>query len=129
MICQVRRSRRNSIIPWEVLFGNRGARTWQPQSVSVYSSDEGLLLIASSLHALIENPPLFARASKGRLTLALGQVAVTIFNLALGGVAQSRGLLTDWGLLTNRRLLNDWWLDDWGRLGDWALLGGASRRQ
>jgi hypothetical protein len=50
----------------------------------------GLLLIAPSLHALIENLPLVASASKGGLTLALVQVAVTIFvNLTLGGVAQS----------------------------------------
>jgi hypothetical protein len=74
------------------------------------------LLIAPSLHALIENLPLVASASKGGLTLALRQVAVTIFvNLTLGDIAQSRGLL------------NDWWLDDRGRLDDdWGLLGGAS---
>ena len=50
----------------------------------------GYSLIAPSLHALIENLPLVASASKGGLTLALRQVAVTIFvNLTLGGVAQS----------------------------------------
>jgi hypothetical protein len=50
----------------------------------------GVLLIASSLHALIENLPLIASAGKGGLTLALRQVAITIFvNLTLGGVAQS----------------------------------------
>jgi hypothetical protein len=50
----------------------------------------GVLLIASSLHALIENLPLIASASKGGLTLALRQVAITIFvNLTLGSVAQS----------------------------------------
>ena len=38
--------------------------------------------------------PLVASASKGGLTLALGQVAVTIFvNLTLGGIAQSWWLL------------------------------------
>ena len=53
------------------------------------SSDEDLL-VAPSLHAFIENLPLVASASKGGLTLALVQVAVTIFvNLTLGGVAQS----------------------------------------
>jgi hypothetical protein len=53
------------------------------------SSDEDLL-VAPSLHAFIENLPLVASASKGGLTLALIQVAVTIFiNLHLGGVAQS----------------------------------------
>jgi hypothetical protein len=76
-------------------------------------------LIAPSLHTPIENLPLVASASKGRLTLALRQVAVTIFiNLTLGGIAQSCGLLTNWGLLTDR-----------GRLDDWALLDGASRCQ
>ena len=51
------------------------------------SSDEDLL-VAPSLHAFIENLPLVASASKGGLTLALVQVAVTIFvNLTLGGVA------------------------------------------
>jgi hypothetical protein len=80
------------------------------------------LLIAPSLHALIENLPLVASASKGGLALALRQVTVTIFvNLTLGGIAQS------WGLLIDRGLLNDWWLDDRGRLDDdWGLLGGAS---
>ena len=73
MICQVRGA---DVIqfnnPVGRLFGNRG-----------------LLLIAPSLHALIENPPLFARTCKGGLTLALRQVAVTIFNLTLGSIAQS----------------------------------------
>jgi hypothetical protein len=91
--------------------------------------DEGFYLVAPSFHALIENPPLFANASKGGLTLALRQVAVTIFNLTLGGVAQSRGLLDDRGLLTDRGLLNNWWLDGRGLLDDWGLLGGASRCQ
>ena len=85
------------------------------------------LLVAPSLHAVSEDLALVASASKGRLTLALRQVAVTIFvNLTLGGIAQSVGLLIDWGLLTDRGLLNDWWLDDRGRLDDWGLLGGAS---
>ena len=85
------------------------------------------LLIAPSLHTLIENLPFVASASKGGLTLALGQVLVTtFFNLTLGAVAQSWGLLVDWGLLTDRGLLNDWWLDDRGRLDDWGLLSGAS---
>ena len=75
----------------------------------------GLLLIAPSLHTLIENLPFVASTSKGGLTLALSQVTVTTFvNLTLGGVAQSWGLLNDWGL------------DDRGRLDDWGLLGGAS---
>ena len=48
------------------------------------------LLIAPSFHALIERLPLVASASKGCLTLAVGQVTVTIFvNLTLGGIAQS----------------------------------------
>ena len=64
MICQVRRA--------DVIQYSRG-------------------LIAPSLHALIENLPLVASASKGGLTLALGQVAVTIFNLTLGAVAQYWG--------------------------------------
>ena len=46
--------------------------------------------MAPCLHALIENLPLVASASKGGLTLALRQVTVTIFvNLTLGGVTQS----------------------------------------
>jgi hypothetical protein len=85
------------------------------------------LLIAPSLHTLIESLPFVASTSKGGLTLALRQVAVTTFvNLTLGGIAQSWRLLIDWGLLTDRGLLNDWWLDDRGRLDDWGLLGGAS---
>jgi hypothetical protein len=56
--------------------------------------------VSPSLHAAIENLPLIASTSKGGLTLALVQVAVTIFvKLTLGGVAQSWGLLTNWGLL------------------------------
>jgi hypothetical protein len=99
MICQVRRA--------DVIQYSRG-------------------LIAPSLHALIERLPLVASASKGGLTLALRQVAITIFNnLTLGGVAQSRRLLTDWGL-DDRGLLNDWWLDNRGRLDHWGLLDGAS---
>jgi hypothetical protein len=47
------------------------------------------LLVAPSLHALIEDPPLLANASKGGLTLAIRQVTVTIFNLTLGSIAQS----------------------------------------
>jgi hypothetical protein len=43
-------------------------------------------LVAPSLHAIIEDPPLVAGSGKGGLTLALVQVAVTIFvNLTLGG--------------------------------------------
>jgi hypothetical protein len=91
--------------------------------------DEGFYLIAPSLHAVVEYPPLVATASKRSLTLALVQVAVTIFNLTLWGVGQYWDLLSDWGLLTDRRLLNDWWLDDRGRLDDWGLPGGASRCQ
>src|SRR5215831_7864339 len=84
------------------------------------------LLVTPSLHAVVEDQPLVSRASKGGLTLALRQVAVTIFvNRRLGGVAQSWGLLTYWRL-NDRGLLNDWWLDDRGRLDDWRLLGGAS---
>lgn len=82
-----------------------------------------------SLYVVIEDLPLVASASKGGLTLALRQVAVTIFfNRRLRGVAQSRRLLTDWGL-DDRGLLNDWWLDNRGRLDHWGLLGGASRCQ
>jgi hypothetical protein len=43
-----------------------------------------LYLITPSLHAIIEGLPLVARASKGGLTLALGQVAVTVLALTLG---------------------------------------------
>jgi hypothetical protein len=50
---------------------------------------EDFYLTAPSLHALVEDLPLFANASKGRFALALGQVAVTIFNLTLGNIAQS----------------------------------------
>jgi hypothetical protein len=47
-------------------------------------------LIASSLHALIENLPLVSSAGKSGFTLALGYVAATIFvNLTVGRVAQS----------------------------------------
>ena len=42
------------------------------------------LLVAPSLHAIIENLPFVASASKGGFTLALIQVTVTIFNLTLG---------------------------------------------
>ena len=83
-----------------------------------------LLLIAPSLHALIENLPLIASASKGGLALALRQVAVTIFNLTVGAVGHYRRLLNDWGLLDNC-----WLFDDRRLLDDWGLLGGASRCQ
>jgi len=82
MICQVRRA--------DVIQYSRG-------------------LIPPSLHALIENLPLVASAGKGRLTLALRQVAVTIFNLTLSGIGYYRRLLNDWGL------------------NNWGLLAGASR--
>ena len=36
-------------------------------------------IVAPSLHAVIEVPPLVAAASKDDLTLAVGQVAVTFF--------------------------------------------------
>jgi len=87
------------------------------------------LLIASSLHALIENLPLVASASKGGLTFALRQVTVTILNLTLVSVAQSRWLLTYWGL-DGRGLLDNWRLLGGGRrlLNDWGLLDGASRK-
>src|SRR4030095_4855337 len=99
----------------------------QVRRVDVIQYSRGL--IAPGLHALIENLPLVASASKGGLTLALRQVTVTIFvNRRLRGVAQSRRLLTDWGL-DDRGLLNDWWLDNRGRLDDRTLLGGASRCQ
>ena len=52
-----------------------------------------LLIFRAGLNSapveIIENLPLVASASKGGLTLALRQVAVTIFNLTLGGVTQS----------------------------------------
>src|SRR5262245_33270217 len=97
-------------------------------AVSCPCCEEGLL-VAPSLHAVVEDLPLVACASKGGLTLALVQVAVTVFgNRRLRGVAQSRRLLTDWGL-DDRGLLNDWWLDNRGRLDHWGLLGGASRCQ
>src|SRR5262249_11498346 len=100
MICQVRRA--------DVIQYSRG-------------------LIAPSLHAAIEGFPFVARASKGGLTLALVQVAVTIFvNLTLGAVGHYRRLLNDWGLLTYRGLVNDWRLDNRGRLDDWGLLRGTS---
>src|SRR6516225_9485138 len=47
-------------------------------------SDEDFYLITPSLHAVIEGLPLVASAGKGGLTLALGQVSVTIFALTLG---------------------------------------------
>ena len=63
MICQVRRA--------DVIQYSRG-------------------LIAPSFHAVSEGFLLLASASKGGLTLALVQVAVTIFNsLILRGIAQS----------------------------------------
>jgi len=46
--------------------------------------DEDFYLITHSLHAIIEGLPLVASASKGGLTLALGQVAVTVVALTLG---------------------------------------------
>jgi hypothetical protein len=77
-------------------------------------------LIAPSLHAVVEDLPLVASASKGGLTFAVGQVAVTVFgNRRLGSVAQHWRLLTDWGL-DARGLLNR------GLLDDWRLLTGAS---
>src|SRR5262249_47986680 len=74
MICQVRRA--------DVIQYSRG-------------------LIAPSLHAAVEGFSLVASASKGGLTLALGQVSVTVFDLTLGGgsvahrwrVAHCSGLL------------------------------------
>jgi hypothetical protein len=81
-----------------------------PECIQAVSDDDiargqlslfGLLLIAPSLHAVSEDLPLLASASKGCLTLAVGQVLVTTFvNLTLGAVAQSWGLLIHWGLLT-----------------------------
>jgi hypothetical protein len=60
----------------------------QVRSADVIQYSRGL--IAPSLHAVVEDLPLVASASKGGLTLALRQVAVTIFvNRRLRGVAQS----------------------------------------
>jgi hypothetical protein len=62
--------------------------TYLPPGSCPYCDED--FLVAPSLHAIIERLPLVASASKGRLTLALRQVAVTIFvNLTLGGIAQS----------------------------------------
>jgi hypothetical protein len=49
----------------------------QVRSADVIQYSRGL--IAPSLHAVVEDLPLVASASKGGLTLALRQVAVTIF--------------------------------------------------
>ena len=98
MICQVRRA--------DVIQYSRG-------------------LIAPSLHTAVEGLPLVARASKGGLTLTVGHVAVTVFNLTLGG----GGVAYGWRVAQYWGLLNDWWLDDWGRLDDSRLLGGAFRCQ
>jgi hypothetical protein len=68
---------------------SRSQMTTHPGPGSCPYCDEDLYLIAPSLHAAVEGFPLVASASKGGLTLALRQVAVTIFvNLTLGRVAQ-----------------------------------------
>src|SRR5215510_6758637 len=100
MICQVRRA--------DVIQYSRG-------------------LIAPSLHAAIEGFPFVARASKGGLTLALVQVAVTIFvDLTLGAVGHYRRLLNDWGLLTYRGLWKAGGGESGGGWDGGGLRGGTS---